>query len=151
MISLREYILSNIVANNSIFEQAFTRTEFLLRLDNLIGQILENWGLIEYARKDASYEEYVSGWKKELRAHCNNVNSKRIKGGNREKAIKYKIISTLELNNWEVVYDYIKEKFEKENISLFDAKEIAKDLSENIEELVNALAYRKIDEWIESL
>lgn len=156
MISFREFILQELTPRLPLYEQAMNRDKFLEKVDNVMPMLLAHWGLIEYAHGDFegndSYEEYVNHWKKELKGFCHSIVHYKIKGGNKEKALQYICLNTLELNDWELVYEMIRDKFEDEQISLFDCKVIAKFLSEHINELIKILCddfnYRN---WIDEL
>ena len=156
MISLREFILQDLAPRLPLYEQAMNRDKFLDKVDDIMPTLLSHWGLIEYAHGDFeendSYEIYVEHWKRELKGFCKKIVDYKIKGGNKEKALQYICINTLELNDWELVYDMIRDKFEDENISLFDCKVIAKYLSQHINKLIKILCdsfnYRN---WIEEL
>ena len=156
MISLREYLLQDLIHSFPLYEQAMNRNIFINKAMDIVPQLLAHWGLIEFAHGDFedndNYEEYVNHWKIELIAFCKKIAEYKIKGGKKENALKYMFINDFELNDWEVIYEMIRDKFEEENISLFECKKVAKYLSENINELIKVLSdkytYR---EWIENL
>ena len=152
---LNEYILQELFPNIPLYEQAVPRSEFILKLMSLATPILSHWGLIEYAHGDFegtdSYEQYVEHWKDELSTFCDDLCQNKIKRGDRKKAIQHAIINKAELNDQSEIYNRIKKKFNKENISLEDTKKIAKYLSDNIDDLIEALSNVSYDEWIETL
>lgn len=155
MISLREYILNNIYPYMPLYEQALNRDKLINKIMDNISMLLSHWGLIEYAFGDydaqPKYVENISKWKRELKTFCGNIGRFKIKGGKRENAISYALINQLEINDQEQVYIYIKDKFDEEDIDMLTTRKIAKYLSDNYKELVDALVNQTYIEWANEL
>lgn len=155
MISLTEYLLQDMYYHMPFYEHAMSRNRLFDKITNHIEMLLAHWGLIEYATGDFDapykYTQCIKHWKKELIEKCSAIAKNKIKGGNRKKAIKYCLINTHEINDWEVVYNYIKDKFNEEDIDLMIAKRVAKLLVENVDELIEALVKQTYIEWVNEL
>ena len=155
MISLREFILRELIPKMPLYEQAKNRANFTSNLIHELSPLLSYWALIEYAHGDfegnESYEQYVEHWKKELYGWCDTLAMIKIKGGKRENAIAYALIDTEEINDPEHVYNRIKRKFNNEGINILETKKVAKYLADNCYELVKAISDINYDEWIEEL
>ena len=153
MISLTEYILQDLYYKMPLYEQALSRNKLFDKISNNISMILSHWGLLEYTTNSEynapqKYKDSINHWKRELVNFCGQIANQKIKGGKREKAIEYCLINTHEINDFDQVYDYIKDKFYEEDIDMLTTKKIAKYLSDNYMELVNEINNKTYLEWI---
>lgn len=116
MISLKEYIADK-ACENTLFEMASNRSEFLDKLDNLHEQIIENWCLIRYCIVFDNKNINKNHWRKELSAHLYNIVLHRY-DVNRINAIKEVYLRKLRLDNSNVIYNIISKKWSKENLDI---------------------------------
>lgn len=155
MKSLSEFI-NDSIQESRLFEQAFNRDKIMKTLSGKIRQIIENYALILYCRQYDQDNWNLNHWKDELLAQCNNICEIDIKMSGKDakyKAIKQVFLNQEELNDSEVVFKLLKKKFKEEKITNDDIrKDIAFQISNNIEELIDILSYDydAID-WVENL
>lgn len=147
---LKDFILDSL-SNTNLFEQAMNRKDIINKIIYHSGQIIENWALIVYCNFYDENNLNINHWKQELSTQCDQIFYTEIKGSSREKAISYAILDKMELNNSDIIYKIISKKFKKENFNNIDRiHNVAKYVSENINELINALN-NDPDAWIENL
>jgi hypothetical protein len=116
---MNNYIKDLIVeyfSNTSLFEMAYTREKYMLRLFNLKTQIIENWCLIHYCSL-TNRTETKKHWGDELSAHIDNLRDMTIKTS-KKRATEQEYLDNLELDNPIKIKHIIKNKFKKENIDI---------------------------------
>ncbi|MCH5167831.1 MAG: hypothetical protein J1F35_08130 [Erysipelotrichales bacterium] len=152
MKTLKEFILDSLISTK-LFEQAYNREQIIRTVINLANQIVENWALILYVRQYDKENLNLNHWKSELEAHCEKIDNMNIKGNSdKKKAFKQALIRNHELNDSSQVFKILKRKFKKENIDEDICKDISFQISQNIEDLVNALSDKNGPyDWIENL
>lgn len=137
MKSLTEYLIYN-----PINKMADSLSDFRNKINNLLGQLLENWCLVKWC--DLYPNSNISV---RLRNHCATelirimiqITNTRIKSGRKDKAIKNILIKKWELNDPDVIYNFINKKFTKEGLFKY-SKHISEVCSNNIDEICNVLS-----------
>ena len=150
MRNLKEVLLDKL-SSSSVFEQALNRSDVINKVVMLGEQIVQNWALILYVRKNGLASVNINHWKTELKAHCKTISKSNIKGGSRGRAIRYAFLEKLEYNKKVNVFESIYDKFESEGIPLTPAKEISEYISKNIDELITAIVEKDYVAWIENM
>lgn len=150
MMSLRDYIIEQL-SYSKVLEQAQRLKDFREKIHGHFTQILQNWALIEASRLFGKNEQTVNHWKEELLTQCDEFIDTELKSGNKKKTLEKLLIDGLEYDNPDNVYKKIFKKFEKENLTKQQAKEIANILAERIEEVINVISSDYADEWVEKL
>lgn len=129
-----------------LYEYAVRRSEFVYRVSSLLPQIIENWCLIRYCTLTGR-ERTKEHWKTELNAHMSNIGYLSVKGNNKaEKRVKA-IYEAFDERDFvgdcsERIFLYIENKFTNEKINLSDGivKQVAKECSEALDDIANAMA-----------
>lgn len=142
MKSLTEYLIYN-----PINEMADSLSDFINKINNLLSQLLENWCLVKwcdlYPYSNISVR-LRNHWATELIGIMIQITNTRIKSGRKDKAIKNILIKKWELNDPDVIYNFINKKFTKEGLFKY-SKHISEVCSNNIDEICNILSQNEDD------
>ena len=140
MKSLTEYLIYN-----PINEMVDSLSDFRNKINNLLGQLLENWCLVKwcdlYPNSNIS-KRLRNHWSTELIAIMTQITNTRIKSGRKNKAIKNILIKKWELNDPDVIYNFVNKKFTKENLFKY-TKRMSEECANNIDEICNVLSQNK--------
>ena len=138
--------LVNILSDNQLFEMAYNRRDYMNKLFSLTRQLLENWCLIRYC-SITNRGETKNHWKSELRAYLMQLNGMTVKL-DKTKITRQQLIKYDEANKPNKIYNYIAQKFEKENIDI-DSPEVesaVNDCSEyGIDEMIDIICESSMD------
>lgn len=129
-----------------INEMAVNLSKFRANVQNLGGQILENWCLVKLSDEypDMSFANNRHHWATELKSHMSNIVSQSLKSGRKDKTIKMLWIDELEYNDHNVIADKIRSKFNKEGLQKYVNK-ISYECAEAADEIVKVLSSSEID------
>ena len=142
MKSLTEYLIYN-----PINEMADSLSDFKNKIDNILGQLLENWCLVKWCDLYPNSNISVrlrNHWATALIAIMKQITNTRIKSGRKDKAIKNILIKKWELNDPDVIYNFINKKFTKEGLFKY-SKHMSEICSNNIDEICNVLSQNEDD------
>lgn len=123
-------------------EMAVYLKDFKKRVDGLKFQIVENWCLCMYCslydRDNINYNH----WKEELFACMANIQRVDIKNNvDKHKTIEKMLVDDYDYNKPKKIYYIAREKFIKENLPLDKLEIPAKELSSQIDTMINVLSY----------
>lgn len=147
MKSLTEYLIYN-----PINEMADSLSDFRNKINNLLGKLLENWCLVKwcdlYPNSNISVR-FRNHWANELIAIMKQITSTRIKSGRKDKAIRNILITKWELNDPDVIYNFINKKFSKEGLFKY-GKYMSEICANNIYDICNVLSQNEnnIEDYI---
>lgn len=142
MKSLTEYLIYN-----PINEMADSLSDFRNKINNLLGKLLENWCLVKwcdiYPNSNISVR-LRNHLATELIAIMKQITSTRIKSGRKDKAIRNILITKWELNDPDVIYNFINKKFSKEGLFKY-SKYMSEICANNIYDICNVLSQNEND------
>lgn len=125
----------------SLNEMAVSIKNYKKRVDSLRFQLVENWCLCMYCKLYDSEESCFSHWKNELYTCFKNLKFLSLKGSqNKASILRMMLIDDYDYNDSKMIYDIVKGKFKKENISLVYLEEPAKRFSNNIDEIIEVIS-----------
>lgn len=147
MKSLTEYLIYN-----PINEMADSLSDFRNKINNLLGKLLENWCLVKWCDLYPNSNISVrlrNHWATELIAIMKQITSTRIKSGRKDKAIRNILITKWELNDPDVIYNFINKKFSKEGLFKY-SKYMSEICANNIYDICNVLSQNEnnIEDYI---
>lgn len=147
--------LSDYIINSHINEMANSKSDFEKILYSFVGQIIENWCLVKLCDLYPSQQFYQTRnhWASELKSYMQRIYKFKIKSNNkhRYKYIYNIFVNSYELNDKEEVKDWIRNKFNKENLSKY-INIVSEERANNINEICKVLAdtnINTIDDYVD--
>lgn len=102
-------------------EMAMNRSDYIQRVLALLPQITQNWCLcyyVNYLSDNPHHRTLLEHWGNELISYLENLESIKLKNGNKKKTTDYALIQAEDLDtNLNNILNKIKYKFKKENIT----------------------------------
>jgi hypothetical protein len=125
-----------------IIEMALSLKDYSDMLFNLRNQIIENWCLCRYCQLYDNGNINYNHWLIELRASIQNIKFIKLKSKvSKRKAIIKELIDNCDLDDENIIYLTIQDKFDDEGIYDNEIKyQVTYDFSINIEALIDVLS-----------
>lgn len=141
MKSLNEFLIETF-SNTKLFEMAYSRKDYITKVNNLSGQLVENWCLCKYCTLYDKSNINHKHWQKELHSVIDDLNKMFVKV-DKKKATEYALIANDELNNTSHVKRYVKRKFDNEHIICSDL--LAKSFVNELSTVINMICISDYD------
>lgn len=123
-------------------EMAVYLKDFCKRVDGLRFQLVENWCLCMYCSLYDKENINFKHWKEELFACMSNIQRVDIKNGiDKHKTLEKMLIGDYDYNKTKKIYYIAREKFIKEKLPLDKLETSAKEMTLDMNSILNVLSY----------
>ena len=138
--SYNDIVNYNLYEKGYLTEMALHKDEFIDMILNLKDQLVENWCLCAYCSLYDTTNPNYEHWCGEFSAYANKIKRCNIKSGNKQKIILVTYVDKYDLNDSDMIYRIIHEKFVKEQIDEDKIMNLCEYFAQNINLLINYLS-----------
>lgn len=144
--------LIEFIKTSAINEMADKKSQFEMKLFNMIDQILENWCLVKWCDDNPTNNISIrlrNRWATELKTCMKKIANVNLKSGRKDKVIKNVLVNQLDLDDNTNISKRIRKKFNEEGLAKY-INTISYECASRIREICSELAgtEQNIEEYV---